>query len=224
MICSPIKLDSELDKIRDIFINNGYPLDLIDDCINKKVADFKSLKPFGPLKCPVYLKLPWIGDNATKITKQIVKSITNCFYAVSLRLVYTVRPAFPPFCKDSLPYVLSSNIVYSFSCQCDAGYVGRTSLHLRTRINQHVPSKIRQGRVGSMNLPCSTTLDSAIGQHLVDNPCCANQYKIEWFEVLHRADSKNHLRILESVSIAFRKPSLCRQKDTVKALNLFGKI
>ncbi len=56
MICSKTWFDSELDKIRSIRIENGYPEDVISDCFCKKIASFLADKRYGPLKYPVYLK------------------------------------------------------------------------------------------------------------------------------------------------------------------------
>ena len=72
MICSKTKLGSELDKIKQLLIENGYPADVLLSCINQKVANFAAEKTFGPEKCPVYLKLPWIGNVSSKFENQII--------------------------------------------------------------------------------------------------------------------------------------------------------
>ena len=66
MICSKTKLGSELDKIQQLLIENGYPTDVLLSCINQKLANFAAEKTFGSEKCPVYLKLPWIGNVSSK--------------------------------------------------------------------------------------------------------------------------------------------------------------
>ena len=40
MICSKTKLGSVLDKIKQLFIENGYPTDVLLSCINQKLANF----------------------------------------------------------------------------------------------------------------------------------------------------------------------------------------
>ena len=87
MICSKTKLGSELDKIKHLLIENGYPTDVLLSCINQKLANFAAEKTFGPEKCPVYLKLPWIGNVSSKFENQINKAITSCFHAVKPRVV-----------------------------------------------------------------------------------------------------------------------------------------
>ena len=55
MVCSKTKLGSELDKIKQLLIENGYPADVLLSYINQKLANFAAEKTFGPEKCPVYL-------------------------------------------------------------------------------------------------------------------------------------------------------------------------
>ena len=70
MICSKTKLGPELDKIKQLLIENGYPVDVLLSCINQKLANFAAEKPSGPEKCPVCLKLPWIGNVSSKLSNQ----------------------------------------------------------------------------------------------------------------------------------------------------------
>ena len=220
-ICSPSKLAAELETIRDILIDNGYPLDIIDKHIGAKVLNFRKDKTFGPHKCPVYLKLPWYGGTYEKMYDQISESINNCYPALKTRLIFCTKSAFPSFQKDSLPHTKTSNIIYKFKCQCEADYVGRTSLHFETRINQHVPEGIRKGTFRLLR-PTKSNLDSAIGQHLLANATCAQNYTLESFSILFRARSDNHLKFLESVAIAQLQPTLCHQKRFARSLFLFG--
>ena len=48
MICSKTKLGPELDKIKQLPIDNGYPADVVLSCINQKLASFAAEKPIGP--------------------------------------------------------------------------------------------------------------------------------------------------------------------------------
>ena len=72
MICTKSKLNEEIKHIKNILLDNGYPESIIDCNISKKIAQFSMPKRFGPEKCPVYLRVPWIGkasiglDNTSK--------------------------------------------------------------------------------------------------------------------------------------------------------------
>ena len=63
-ICSKSTLKHELDNIRSILVQNGYPEFLIDSRISKKLLRFQQNTKEGPKKCPVYVKLPWIGERS----------------------------------------------------------------------------------------------------------------------------------------------------------------
>ena len=83
MICSKTKLGSELNKIKQLLSENGYPTDVLLSCSNQKLASFAAEKTFDPEKCPIYLKFPWIGTVLPKYENQSSKAIASCFYAVS---------------------------------------------------------------------------------------------------------------------------------------------
>ena len=103
MICSKTKLGSELDKIKQLLSDNGYPKDALLSCINQKLANFAAEKTFGPEKFPVYLKLPWIGNVSSKFENQINEAITSFFYAVKPHVVYNTIVMLPSAKKDSVP-------------------------------------------------------------------------------------------------------------------------
>ena len=53
MICSKTELGSELDKIKQLLIENRYPVDVLLPCINQKVANYAAEKTFDPEKYQV---------------------------------------------------------------------------------------------------------------------------------------------------------------------------
>ena len=57
-ICSKSLLQQELENIRVILRDNGYPESIIDRGISNKLARFQSLPKFSPNKCPVYSNCP----------------------------------------------------------------------------------------------------------------------------------------------------------------------
>ena len=67
----------------------------------------------------------------------------KCFFAVNPHIVYSTRRALPFIQKDCVPTNQKSSVIYEFTCQCDSGYVGRTTQRLGDMIKQHVPSNIR---------------------------------------------------------------------------------
>ena len=103
MICSKSKLDSELEKLTKIFLESGYPEDVFSVYIKEKIGNFSADVKFGPQKCPVYLKLPWIGESSLRFESQIKQAITNCFFAVDPRVVYSTKKALPSIQKKCAP-------------------------------------------------------------------------------------------------------------------------
>ena len=127
-----------------------------------------------------------------------------------------------------MPTYQKSSVVYEFTCQCDSGYVGRTPQRLRDSIKQHVPSNIRNKTAPQREQSPRTcrsrngvkTSDSAIGQHLLDNPDCAKLYNDDMFRIIGRARSSFHLTVLELIYKQTKKPRLFRQKEFVFSLGL----
>ena len=115
-------LDQELENIRSVLINNGYPESIINLKISRKVLRFKQSPKEGPQNCPVYLKLPWIGDSSLKFERKITTSIRNCFGAVQPRVVHTTKKLWPVTHKDFLPTLHLSNVVYQYVCRCDSRF------------------------------------------------------------------------------------------------------
>ena len=95
-------------------------------------------------------------------------------------------------------------------------------------LKQHVPSNIRNKTAPQREQPPRScryrntvkTIDSAIGQHLLDNPDCAKLYYDDIFRIIGRARSSFHLAVSESIYFQTKKPSLCRQKEFVFSLGL----
>ena len=99
LIFSKTELGRELDKIKQLLIENGYPAVVLLSCINQKLANVAAEKPFGPEKCPVCLKLLWIGNVSSEFEDQVSKPITSCYYAVKPCVVYNTLIAFLPLKK-----------------------------------------------------------------------------------------------------------------------------
>ena len=81
MICTKNKLKQEIDFIKKILLDNGYPEDIVLKHISKKIAQFSTAKPFGPEKCPVYLRAPWIISASQQLEHQSKSAVQNCYGA-----------------------------------------------------------------------------------------------------------------------------------------------
>ena len=114
-ICSDCKVEDEHNVIKDIFINNGYPEEAIDDNIKFTVTRLKNKnKTFGPPNCPVSFGLPWVGSASQSFAERIASSVYSCYHAVNLRPIFTTSTAFISTHKDKLPIFKPSMLIYKF--------------------------------------------------------------------------------------------------------------
>ena len=120
-ICSKSKLQQELENIRVILRDNGYLESIIDRGISNKLAGFQSPPKFGLNKCPVYLKLTWIGNISLKFENKIKSSVKHCFRAVERRALFPTRKIHPSIHKDTVPFIQQSMIVYEYVCRVIVG-------------------------------------------------------------------------------------------------------
>ena len=109
-------------------------------------------------------------------------------------------------CKDVLPTIQKSSVIYKYKRHCASRYVGRTSQRVQDRIKQHVPQWLRQQltrpRRSQPHRSCirndtKPDCDFATGQHLLDNDQCALNYDNKRFSILATARSSFHLNLLE---------------------------
>ena len=103
MICTKRRLNGKIERIKKILLDNGYPKNVFNTQIIKKIAQFSTLKRFGPEKCPVYLRVPWIGKLSTNLEKEIKTAVESCYGSVNTRLVYRSKRMLPGTRKDVLP-------------------------------------------------------------------------------------------------------------------------
>ena len=90
-MCSPERFPSELGKIKCILQANGYPEHAIKSFMAKKMKQFHALPKFGRERCPVCLRLLWLGSASTRFKKQVKSAIKQCFSAVETRVVYSTN-------------------------------------------------------------------------------------------------------------------------------------
>ena len=172
------------------------------------LPSFKVSLPRSRLKRNLFFfKSPFM---VTKLPTPFVSLFRNLFpagfFAAKPMLLFrtTKIPHRSP--KDRLPHTYSSSLVYQFICDCGAVYIGRTSRRLETRVREHLPKWLIEGRSGRAN--------SAITSHLLECNCLRGSLR-EKFSIVFHARNDRLLRILEALTIKNFKPVLCRQKEHV---------
>ena len=152
------RIKREFEQIENVFFGNGYPEEVIVDTMKKTVDKFRNnIAPFDPPKCPVYVRLPWIGSPSQLIADKVSSSGKCFFFHVAMaRTIFTNRAAFLPTHKSVLPiFQLSnliykyqlSNLIYKFQCFCNATYIGRTSQRFRLGVSSMFPHNIRTFKI-----------------------------------------------------------------------------
>ena len=73
------KLNKEIKHIKNILLDNGYPESIINSNTSKKIAQFFMPERFGPEKCPVYLRVPWIEKASISLDKNVKMAVESCY-------------------------------------------------------------------------------------------------------------------------------------------------
>ena len=94
-ICLDNRMKSEFEQMKNLFLHNGYPEEVIVDTINKTVNKFRNnIKPLDPSKCPVNVRLPWIGSPSQLIADKVSSSVIRCYNVAMVRTIFTTWAAF----------------------------------------------------------------------------------------------------------------------------------
>ena len=81
----------------------GYPSDVINKTIDNTMLKLNRTVEHGPKKFPVYLKLPYLGKQATFLENKVKDTVNNTFGAVNLRISHSTRKPQMAATKISLP-------------------------------------------------------------------------------------------------------------------------
>ena len=148
-------MDLEIKKVRNQFLNVGYPKWVIDQKIKTTLT--KLLSPDDPFTPEIVSKkerekpefwmvlhLPWSGEKADKTAKTIKKTITQEEYKKSL--AYKITKVRDKLLKYRSPdsdltkfenTLLTSDCVYMYSCGCGSKYIGETKRLVGVRGKEH---------------------------------------------------------------------------------------
>ena len=197
------KLANDLKFVAKVLQKNSFPMVLV-----KKVMSGYGNNTTPPrdsvegdeVECR-YFKLPYIGQYSTTMKQKLKKLITLYCEKVDARLIFTSSKVGQYFSnKDKIPQGLQSFVVYHFTCSCcGASYIGETTRHLPTRINEHL----------------KTDTTSSVYQHLHGNSRqsrrCRRSCNADCFVILDKAATSHQLKIKEGMYIAKHSPVLNRQ-------------
>ena len=138
---------SEINRLKQIFVNNDYPLRKVEMIIKKKMDNFarnSSQNSGDPIDFYVrFFNLSNFNSDSKSLEKILKTHVASADSNKCIRL----RPYYVPYRISSMfstrtrvPGIERSNVVYQFKCKeqhCNAAYVGYTTNKLSTRIKQH---------------------------------------------------------------------------------------
>ena len=121
--------------------------------------------------------------------------------SLSIKIILTPFKVADTFnVKDPIPMSLKSFVVYKFVCPgCNACYIGETTRHLSTRIQEHLEKDKK----------------SHIFAHLVHNEICKALSTENCFEIIVSATTSFRLKLKETMHIIWKMPSLNKQQKHV---------
>ncbi len=195
-ICSSyVLLHQEIEKIREMFLNNGYSNIFFDKIVKDFIYKKRETKIDSEQKeenRDYVICLPYIGQPSLVFKRKIVK-IYKQYFNVDISVVFKTCKVKQYFSlKSKTPLDLKTNVVYKFSCLRDANvsYVGKTKRHLVTRVKEHLKLK-----------------NSAIKQH-IDNCNSCKDINITHFKILHSGTSDFNVKVKEALEIKRVNPTL----------------
>ena len=65
---------------------------LVNRVIKSQSTNSNTAKPYGPYKCPILLKLQYIGVESKFIEKKIVDITSKTYHAVNPRVLFMSKP------------------------------------------------------------------------------------------------------------------------------------
>ena len=218
-ICSDwTKFHLELVNLTDVFKNNGYPENFINNCF-KVLLDNKyriQEKVITVPKKTLLLVLLYIGTLSLQTRTKLRKSLKGILNCCKLQIVFKSQNKLAKAFrfKDRIPKELTSGVVYKFQCGlCNESYCDECVRHFNVRIGEHIEiSPLTRKKVKPKG--------SAISGHLL---LCNHSSSFEYFSVLTKENKKFLLELKESLLIMTDKPSLNRNIRSAP-LYLFDKV
>ena len=168
-----------------MFFNNGYPNYFSDKVLyqfmNRRQTNLHQTQPANKKKEIVSVKIPYVGKQSYIFANDISKLIWKSS-AMYLSPIYKTCKVGNYFnLKSNTPALLLSNVVYRFSCPCDAGltYIRKSTCHVVTRAKEHlnlgssIKSKIKE-HISECNLCNKKDTDSLTRRFIVIKKCSSD--------------------------------------------------
>ena len=205
MICKSHHLFlKEVSKLKSIFASNGYSNVFFDRVYksftlrNEKNSSDKQEVNFRHM-----LKIPFVGQVSHGFKSKIMKLFLNELRIEICPIFSTVKVSNFFSLKSKTPKQITSNVVYKFTCLCDASltYIGKTKRHFGVRSLEHLDFM----KVNPV---------SEVKSHVKSCDVCKN-CSLENFKIMKKCRSDRDAKIHEAMFIKKELPKL--------NLNLYNK-
>ena len=185
----------DVSKIKDVYKRDSYPPFILDKIVKAYVnkIHYNNNKVSSEINKLRYFKLPYIGNYSEQVQKKITKLCKQYCHENNVTIVFTSFKISNYFSViDATPYFLKSVLVEKFLCaRCKSCYIGETSCHFITRIDEHIKKDKK----------------SIIFQHLHNNKECFSSFDLNCFSILDSATSKYQAESKEGMYIDWEKPN-----------------
>ena len=206
----------ELQKLKLIFQRNGFPLPLINKCINI----FVSKQTMGTeVVCSVPKKefliiLPFLGVHSLRIRNKLNKCFQQFIPYGNVKVIFRSSCRIGSFFKfkDSIPLQLLSQVIYKFSCStCNSAYIGKTPRHFVVRECEHLNLSPFTGNPVNR----SSQVKSNVENHIHMNTHVNDKESFSIIATDPRSKYDVRLRTQESILIKKHNPELNGQITSI---------
>ena len=207
--CSNYSLfHTEVVFLRSFFTENFYPENIFNGVLKKFLNQRFAVKISHSTvpRHKIFINLPYIGFQTTKMQGDIRSLLSSFFPQIQPNFYYNNNFKIGSFFSKyrSPDLLLRSSVIYQYECHCcQQCYIGSTQLQLFRRIAQHEGVSFRTFRhlskpdFSSIRLHCETQ----------NHP-----FNRKSFTVIDSCNSKTDLKLLESLHISQKHPSLNTSK------------
>ena len=136
------------------------------------------------------ITLPYLGPLSDKTARNIRKIFQDTIKTGKINVVFKTQRRLSHMLrfKDVIPSFLESLVIYLFKCPgCNAGYIGETRAHIKTRACQHLRISPWTG------VPTKGGVATSISGHIEKKNCNGS---VKDFSVINR-EPDYHLRLVK---------------------------
>ena len=204
-----VSVHEEVERLKEIFKSNGYPMKFVDRCILKffnKRYEKKTPVHTVPKK-EVTIVLPFLGTTSHDVKKKLTSSFRKFLPFCEVKFVFKTACRMSSYFsfKDKFPVSLMSGVIYLYSCaNCNVSYIGCTARYWEKRLEEHT-------HISSLTTkPLSGKQVFAPLNHVIQNKCNAGGPKVtrDHFKIIGHEKDRYLLSIKESLLIKKYRPSL----------------